>query len=59
MSFEHIKKRIIKGLIDEINCLEPTELELVGHSVIEILENNRMIHHGINKDYKPSGYTVD
>lgn len=57
--FEHIKKRIIKGLIDEINCLDPTELELVGHSVIEIIENSRMIHHGINKDYKPSGYTVD
>ncbi len=57
--FEHIKKRIIKGLIEEIGCLDPVGLELVGHNVIEIIENKKMIHHGINKDYKPSGYTVD
>ncbi|NIA12130.1 MAG: tetratricopeptide repeat protein [Nitrospiraceae bacterium] len=57
--FEHIKKRIIKGLIEEIECLDAVGLELVGHNVISILEHRRMIHHGINKDYKPSGYTVD
>lgn len=57
--FEHIKKRIIKGLIDEIECLDAVGLELVGHNVVSILEDKRMIHHGINKDYKPSGYTVD
>ena len=57
--FEHIKKRIIKGLIGEIGCLDPVSLELVGHNVIAIIENKKMIHHGINKDYKPSGYTVD
>ncbi|WP_292933178.1 tetratricopeptide repeat protein [Noviherbaspirillum sp.] len=59
MLFEHVKKRIINGLIEEINGLDPVGLELVGHSVIEILETKKMIHHGINKDYKPSGYTVD
>jgi tetratricopeptide (TPR) repeat protein len=59
MLFEAVKKRIIKGLIGEINCLDPTGLELIGHRVIEILENSRLIHHGVNKDYKPSGYTVD
>jgi tetratricopeptide (TPR) repeat protein len=57
--FEHIKKRIISGLIDEIKYLDAVGLELVGHNVISILEDKRMIHHGINKDYKPSGYTVD
>jgi len=59
MLFEHIKKRIIKGLIEEIACLDPTGLELVGHNMVSIIECKRMIHHGINKNYKPSGYTVD
>ncbi len=57
--FEFIKQRIIKSLIEEIECLDAVNLELVGINVISILENKRMIHHGINKDYRPSGYTVD
>jgi tetratricopeptide (TPR) repeat protein len=57
--FEHIKKRIIKSLIEEIGCLDPTGLELIGHNVISLIENKQMIHHGINKDYQASGYTVD
>lgn len=57
--FEIIKKRIVKSLIDEVSVLGAVELELVGHNVISIIENQRLIHHGINKDYKPSGYTVD
>ncbi|CAA0189528.1 tetratricopeptide repeat protein [Tenacibaculum maritimum] len=59
MTFEFIKQRIIKSLIEEIECLDAVHLELVGTNVISILEKKRMIHHGINKDYKPSGYTVD
>jgi tetratricopeptide (TPR) repeat protein len=57
--FEHIKKRIIKNLIEEILCLNPTDLELIGHNLVSMIECKRMIHHGINKDYMPSGYTVD
>ena len=57
--YEHIKKRIIKDLMSEISCLGATELELVGHNVVGIREGNKMVHHGINKDYKPVGYTVD
>ncbi|XCN74875.1 MAG: tetratricopeptide repeat protein [Candidatus Electrothrix aestuarii] len=57
--FEHIKKRIIKGLIEEIACLGATEIELVGHKYISLREGKPFIHHGINKDYMPSGYTVD
>lgn len=34
-------------------------MELVGHKVIETLENTILVHHGINKDYKAVGYTVD
>lgn len=57
--FEHIKKRIIKGLIEEITCLDATGIELVGHNYISLRENQILIHHGLNKDYMPSGYTVD
>jgi hypothetical protein len=57
--FEHIKKRIVKGLIEEISCLDATGIELVGHNYISLREGKHLIHHGINKDYKPSGYTVD
>lgn len=57
--FEHIKKRIIKGLIEEITCLDATGIELVGHNYISQRESQPLIHHGLNKDYMPSGYTVD
>lgn len=57
--FEHIKKRIIKGLIEEITCLDEKGIELVGHNYISQRENQPLIHHGLNKDYMPSGYTVD
>lgn len=56
---EFIRKRVLKDLIDEIADLDPTSLELVGHRVIESIEGQQLVHHGINKDYKPVGYTVD
>lgn len=56
---EHIKKRIIKALIEEITDLGAKEIELVGHNYISLREKKSMIHHGLNKDYMPSGYTVD
>ncbi|MFS8172934.1 tetratricopeptide repeat protein [Vreelandella titanicae] len=59
MSLESIKQRIIKRLIDEIGALDATSLELMGHGLVELLENKRLVHHGINKDYKFAGYTVD
>ncbi|WP_017498540.1 hypothetical protein [Flavobacterium sp. WG21] len=57
--FEFIKQRIIKKLIEEIGCLSPTNLEIIGNKVVSLIEDKRMVHHGINKDYKPSGYTID
>ncbi len=57
--FEHIKARIIKGLIEEITFLDDSEIELVGHTYISIRENKKLIHHGLNKDRMTSGYTVD
>ena len=59
MHNENIKKRIIKELIEEIVVIGAGEFEIVGHRVIETLEGQRMIHHGLNKDYRPVGYTVD
>ena len=57
--FEPIKKLIIKNLIDEIKQLDATNIELIGHNVVSYIESKRLVHHGINKDYMPSGYTVD
>lgn len=57
--FEQIRQRIEKDLINEIECLDPVDLEIVGHKMISILEGKDLVHHGINKDHKPSGYTVD
>jgi tetratricopeptide (TPR) repeat protein len=54
-----IKKRIIGNLIGEVVELDASSLEIVGHSLIELLEDNRLIHHGLNKDYRPVGYTID
>lgn len=56
---EFIKKRIIKDLIDELANVDAVTLEIIGHKVIETIEHKPLIHHGINKDYKPVGYTVD
>lgn len=57
--FEHIKQRIVKDLVTEIGYLSSTSLELIGHNIVSMVEDTRLIHHGINKDYKPCGYTVD
>lgn len=56
---EFIKKRVIKDLIDELADIDPVSLEILGHKVIETIERKPLIHHGINKDHKPVGYTVD
>ncbi|TKJ82548.1 hypothetical protein PkoCFBP13504_17385 [Pseudomonas koreensis] len=56
---EFIKKRIIKNLIDELADIDSISLEIIGHKVIETLESKKLVHHGINKDHKPVGYTVD
>lgn len=59
MQSDLIKKRIIGNLIGEVVELDASSLEIVGHSLIELLEDNRLIHHGLNKDYRPVGYTID
>ena len=59
MQSEPIKKRIIKGLIEEIALLGAPQLELVGHAVVELIETKKMVHHGLNTDYQAAGYTVD
>lgn len=56
---ELIRMQVVRDLIDELSYIDPTSLELIGHKVIETLEKKPLVHHGINKDYKPVGYTVD
>lgn len=57
---EFIKKRVVRDLIEEIADLDPSSFELVGHKVIELIEAGvALVHHGLNKDHKPVGYTVD
>ena len=57
--FENIKQRIIKNLMGEISCLEANDLEIVGHYMLCAIEGQPLLHHGLNKDSRPSGYTVD
>ncbi|ELL9329097.1 YfgM family protein [Vibrio parahaemolyticus] len=59
MIFEIIKQRVVKELIQEVKSLSATDIELVGHNLVSLLNNQRMVHHGLNKDYRPAGYTVD
>jgi tetratricopeptide (TPR) repeat protein len=59
MQTEAIKKRIVQGLIEEITLIGSAELELVGHALIELIETKRLVHHGLNSEHRPSGYTVD
>ncbi len=56
---EFIRKRVTKDLIEELADIDATSLELIGHKVIESIESTELVHHGINKDYKPVGHTVD
>ena len=57
--FHRIKQKIEKNLIDEIKNLSASDLEYVGNYILCIIENQDMVHHGINKEGKPSAYTVD
>ncbi|POS07420.1 hypothetical protein C3Y08_15080 [Burkholderia gladioli] len=59
MQSDLIKKRIIGSLIDEVVELDASTLEEVGHSLIELIEDRHLIHHGLNRDYRPVGYTID
>lgn len=59
MQSDSIKKRIIKSLIDEIVSIDAASLELFGHRLIELIEDKRLVHHGLNANYCPVGYTVD
>ncbi|RVO98434.1 tetratricopeptide repeat protein, partial [Sinorhizobium meliloti] len=56
---EFIKKRVIRDLIEEIADLDAASFELMGHKVIELIESKGLVHHGLNKDHRPVGYTVD
>lgn len=53
------EKIIVKNLIEEISNIDAINLELVGTKVVSHIEGQTMVHHGLNKDYTPVGYTID
>jgi tetratricopeptide (TPR) repeat protein len=56
---ELLRKRIERELVCEIANVDSVQLEIIGHKVIQCLENKDLVHHGINKDFKPVKATVD
>lgn len=56
---ETLKRQAINKIIADVKGLTAAELEIVGHGLISILENQNLIHRGLNKEGKPVGYTVD
>lgn len=54
-----IKLKIEASLIKEINYLDASNFEIVGNYMIEAIEGIQLIHKGLNKYNRPSGYTVD
>jgi tetratricopeptide (TPR) repeat protein len=57
--FDRIKQHILNRLINEISCLDAAELEVVADNVISYKEAKRLIHRGVNKNYKPVKSTID
>lgn len=53
------EKIILKNLIEEIININDTDLECIGNIVVSNIENNYIVHHGINKDHNPVGHTID
>ena len=50
---EKLRKQAIKKIIDDLQELGPAEMEYIGHAIISILENQILIHRGLNKNGKP------
>jgi len=56
---ETLRRQAVNKIIADVKGLTAEELENVGHGLISILENQNLIHRGLNKKGKPVGYTVD
>ena len=57
--YTRIRQRIENNLIGEIKNLSATDLEYVGNHMLSVSEDVSLVHHGINKEGRPCGYTVD
>ena len=53
------KQIIVKKLIEEIESLSATDIELVGNTFLENITGKTFQHHGTNRDGRPVGHTVD
>lgn len=56
---QKIRQAAVKSLEQDIANLSSADLEIIGHRVVELLEEKQLIHRGLNKEGKPVGYTVD
>jgi len=53
------RKTAIKKIIPNLESLNASEFEHVCHKLVCIIENQQLIHRGLNTEGKPVGYTVD
>ena len=53
------KQIIVNKLIDEIENLSATNLELIGNIFLENITGKIFQHHGTNRNGRPVGHTVD
>ena len=53
------KQVIVNKLIDEIENLSATNLELIGNIFLENITGKIFQHHGTNRNGRPVGHTVD
>lgn len=53
------KQIIVKKLIDEIESLSATNIELIGNIFLENYTGKTFLHHGTDRNGRPVGHTVD
>lgn len=54
-----LRDRSIEKILQDVEGLDPTELERCAIALTEIAEGGSLIHRGTTIDGRPSGYTVD
>ena len=58
-NLQKMKQAAVKSLERDVANLDASDLEILGHRIVELLEEKQLIHRGLNRDGKPVGYTVD
>lgn len=56
---QKLKQAAVSALVKDIEQLDATGIEYVGHCLLQAIEGVSLIHRGLNTDGKPVGYTLD